>query len=330
MFINSLIMSTFITISSNSWMGMWIGLEINMLSIIPLMNNIKNSYSSEASMKYFIVQAISSSILMLTMILMIKSMIFSFYMNMTLNLILNSSILTKMGAAPFHFWFPEIMEGLNWINCFIMMTWQKIAPMILLSYSMFNIQFLIMIIMFSMVIGGIMGLNQTNLRKILTYSSINHMSWMISSMLLMESIWFYYLVVYSLILSNLILILNKFNIFHMKQFFFLCSKNSLNLYLYSMNFLSMGGLPPFIGFFPKWLIIQNMINENFIFLAYLMIILTLITLFYYIRMMFSTLTLNINEVNFLKNKNNNNFLINLMNFMNIVSLPFCTLLFNFS
>lgn len=309
---------------------MWIGLEINILSIIPLINNIKNSYSSEASIKYFIVQAISSSILILTIILIIKSIIFSFYINITLNLILNSSILTKMGAAPFHFWFPEIIEGLNWINCFIIITWQKIAPMILLRYRIFNIQFLIIIIIFRIIIGGIIGLTQTNLRKILTYSSINHIRWIIRSILLIESIWFYYLVVYSLILSNLILILNKFNIFHIKQFFFLCRKNSLNLYLYSINFLSIGGLPPFIGFFPKWLIIQNIINENFIFLAYLIIILTLITLFYYIRIIFSTLTLNINEVNFLKNKNNNNFLINLINFINIVSLPFCTLLFNFS
>nr|ALO70406.1 NADH deshydrogenase subunit 2 [Brachygluta helferi] len=331
MFINSLILSTFITISSNSWMGMWIGLEINLLSIIPLMNNIKNSYSSESSIKYFIVQAISSAIMLMSVILTIKfnTSIPLSNINNSISMIFNSSMMTKMGAAPFHFWFPEIMEGLNWFNCFIMMTWQKISPFILLNYSINNINFIILVIICSTLIGGIMGLNQTSLRKIFTYSSINHISWMISSIMFIETIWFYYLIIYSFILMNLIIVLNTFKIFYLKQIFMFTSKNLLIYYFFILNLFSLGGLPPFIGFFPKWIIIQSMINENFIFLSYFMIIFTLLTLFYYIRIMFSSLTLNINEINFIKINSHSLFLPNLINTFNLISLPVFTICFNF-
>nr|ALO71082.1 NADH deshydrogenase subunit 2 [Pselaphinae sp. 8 EF-2015] len=326
---NLILISTIISISSNSWFGMWLGLEINLMSIIPLMSNIKNSYSTESSIKYFIVQALSSMIIMMSMIFLVNisnSPVTNF--NNSINMIFNSALMTKMGSAPFHFWFPEIMEGLNWINCFIMLTWQKITPMILLNYSL-NSMFILIIIVFSMLISGIMGINQNSLRKILSYSSINHIGWMLASMMFFETIWLMYFFIYLIILSNLVLIFNLYKIFFMTQLMFFMSSNLKLNYFFIMNFLSLGGLPPFIGFLPKWFTIQIMIFNNNYFLPFMMIILTLLTLFYYVRIMMSTLSLISKEANFIKFKIQSHKWISIFNYINLLSLILYSFMFNF-
>nr|YP_009185788.1 NADH dehydrogenase subunit 2 [Atrecus affinis]ALO70357.1 NADH deshydrogenase subunit 2 [Atrecus affinis] len=328
MFLFSLIISSLISISSYSWIGMWMGLEINLLSIIPLMNNSNNSMASEASLKYFITQALASTIFLFSIILISSNFVIFKNIINPLMIIFNSALLTKMGAAPFHFWFPEVMEGLSWINCLLLLTWQKIAPMILLLHNLNSLMFLFSVIMFSMLISGIMGLNQTSLRKIMAYSSINHIAWMLSSMFTQEIIWIIYFFIYTMISINIILIFMKFNIFYIKQLFISMNNNLMFKFFFMFNFLSLGGLPPFIGFFPKWLIIQNLINNHMFFMTFLMIMLTLMTLFYYIRLIFSMLIINMNEIKIF-NKNTNKFWILMSNFMSILSLTFCTILFNY-
>nr|YP_010154877.1 NADH dehydrogenase subunit 2 [Melanophila acuminata]QQX28196.1 NADH dehydrogenase subunit 2 [Melanophila acuminata] len=332
MFFFSLISGTLISISSYSWLGMWVGLEINLLSIIPLMNNSKNLFSSEASLKYFITQALASSILLFSIILLMS--MDNFINNMNLNnlniIIMNSALLTKTGAAPFHFWFPEVMEGLNWMNSLILLTWQKLAPMILLMYNLNMTTFFTIIIIMCLTVGSIMGLNQISLRKILAYSSINHIGWMIAAMMFLELIWLYYFIIYTIISLNIILIFNYFKIFFIKQLFSSFNQNPSLKMMFSFNFFSLGGLPPFLGFFPKWLTIQMLVQNKFYFLTFTMIIMTLITLYYYIRISFSSLLLNNSELNFkldpfLPTKN---FYIFLFNFISLLSLIFCTIVFN--
>nr|YP_010312074.1 NADH dehydrogenase subunit 2 [Creophilus maxillosus]ULF02560.1 NADH dehydrogenase subunit 2 [Creophilus maxillosus] len=329
LFFCSMMMGSLISISSFSWMGMWMGLEINLLSIIPLMNSNKNLLSSEASLKYFITQALASTILLFSIIILSNDIILIHSLKNNMVLILNSALLTKIGAAPFHFWFPEVIEGLSWLNCLILLTWQKLAPMVLLLYNMNFPVFFSMIIIFSMLISGIMGLNQTSIRKILAYSSINHIGWMISSMFTLETIWFYYFLIYTFISLNIILIFNLLNIFYMKQLFVSMNSNIKIKFFFIMNFLSLGGLPPFIGFLPKWLAIENLVKINFFVMTFIMIVLTLLTLFYYIRLMFSTLVLSMNETNFSIPIKHNQFWISLSNFFSIISFLACTVLFNF-
>nr|ARH54325.1 NADH dehydrogenase subunit 2 [Cymbiodyta marginella] len=323
---STLMISTIITISAHSWLGMWIGLEINLLSFIPLMNSSKNSMSTEASIKYFIVQALASTILLFSMISM--SMMFPYLtFSKTLTLIMNSALLTKMGAAPFHFWFPEVTEGLNWINVMILLTWQKIAPMILLMYNINHVYFNF-IILSCMVISGVMGINQISIRKILAYSSINHIGWMISAMMFFETIWFYYFLVYTLITANIIFILNKQNSFYLKQLFNSMKNNFIMKLFFIMNFMSLGGLPPFIGFFPKWITIQTMVTNNSFMMSFLMIILTLFTLYFYMRITFSTILLSSNETKFFAPPAQSNFTLILFNFLTIMGLLYCTMIFN--
>nr|YP_009995350.1 NADH dehydrogenase subunit 2 [Ochthebius glaber]QNP09766.1 NADH dehydrogenase subunit 2 [Ochthebius glaber] len=327
LFTISLMTGTLISISSYSWLGMWMGLEINLLSIIPLFSNSKNMLSNESSLKYFITQALASTI-MLFAIIMLSSKISNNWEN-NFNLIFNSSLLTKMGAAPFHFWFPEVMKGLSWNNCLLLLTWQKIAPMILIMYNNM-MMFFSLIIMFSMLISGIMGINQTSLRKILAYSSINHIGWMLSSMMFMESIWLIYFITYSIISLNIILMFKIMNIFFLKQLFISLNKNKMMKMFFIMNFLSLGGLPPFLGFLPKWLTIQTLIENNLFMLTLMMVLMTLMTLYFYMRITFTTLMINMNELNYYFKFNNKNWIIMIFNFFSLMGLLFITLIFNFN
>nr|YP_010118091.1 NADH dehydrogenase subunit 2 [Popillia mutans]QPN54185.1 NADH dehydrogenase subunit 2 [Popillia mutans] len=329
LFFNSLIIGSLIAISSYSWMGMWMGLEINLLSMIPLISDNKNMMASEAALKYFVIQAMASTLLLFSIIMM--SMKFMYQINLILyfNLMFNTSLLIKMGAAPFHFWFPEMMEGLNWLNAIIMLTWQKLSPMVLLMYSNSTTLYLILTIMFSMMISGIMGLNQTSLRKILAYSSINHIGWMIGSILLIEIIWFYYYIIYCIITINITMLFYKLNIFHVNQLYISMNHNILIKLFFTLNFMSLGGLPPFLGFFPKWLTIQSLIQNNLYSIAFIMILMTLMTLFFYLRIIFSTLLLSKTNMSFYIQPKINNTYIMAFNLMTLSSLIFVTILFNF-
>nr|YP_006576004.1 NADH dehydrogenase subunit 2 [Cucujus clavipes]ACZ58542.1 NADH dehydrogenase subunit 2 [Cucujus clavipes] len=330
MFINSMIMGTLITISAYSWMSMWIGLEINLLSIIPLMNKYKNIFPSESAMKYFITQTMASSIMLFSIIMMSnKSEFIPQNLDFTLLLMMNSAILTKMGAAPFHFWFPEVMEGLNWFNCFLILTWQKIAPMIIFMYNCNLMIFTSWIIIISSLIGSILGLNQVSLRKILTYSSINHISWMLASMLNSQMIWLMYFLVYTIISFNIITIFYLWNIYFINQLINIMNYNLMIKLTFNLNFLSLGGLPPFLGFLPKWMTIHNLISNNFFIISLILIIFTLITLFYYLRISFSSMLI--------MNKENikysiitmNNFIIMFLNIISLSGLLVCTQIFSF-
>nr|YP_009441812.1 NADH dehydrogenase subunit 2 [Simianus niponicus]AOY39448.1 NADH dehydrogenase subunit 2 [Simianus niponicus] len=333
LFYMTMMMGTLIAISSYSWMGMWMGLEINLLSIIPLMSSSKNLLSSESSLKYFITQAIASTILLFSIIMMmyLNNMINNTEWNNLMTMMMNSALFTKMGAAPFHFWFPEVMEGLSWMNCIILLTWQKIAPMVLLMYNTKTINLMITIILFSMVISGIIGINQTSLRKIMAYSSINHIAWMISTTLFIESAFTIYFIIYSIISLNIILMFKNLNIFYLGQLFPSMNSNPHMKMFFIMNFLSLGGLPPFLGFFPKWLTIHLMINNNMLLLPFIMVILTLITLYFYMRITFSSMLMNMEEPNWntlLEKKMIKNQTIMIFNFISIISLVICTLMFS--
>nr|ASN66015.1 NADH dehydrogenase subunit 2 [Cicindela campestris] len=330
-FLSTLMMGTMISVSSITWLGTWMGLEINLLSFIPLMKEKNNSYASESSMKYFLVQALASAVFFFS-IIMISGMNFmnsEIYMISDLILmIINSSLLLKMGAAPFHFWFPEIIEGMSWINSLILMTWQKIAPMMILSYSLKSSNFILMIIIMCSIIGSIGGLNQTSLRKIMAFSSINHIGWMISSFLSNEMIWMIYFLIYSSISAAIILLLNSFNVFYLSQMFTLMSKNILIKFSMLLNLLSLGGLPPFLGFFPKWMIIQQLSNKYSLVIL-IMILATLITLFFYMRIAYTSIIINHNQMNFNIDQNIKMSSINLMfTFISLTGLTICTLMFN--
>nr|YP_009938263.1 NADH dehydrogenase subunit 2 [Lethe baileyi]QNU07682.1 NADH dehydrogenase subunit 2 [Lethe baileyi] len=315
-FLFTLFFSTLISISSNSWLGCWIGLEINLLSFIPLITNPNNLLNSEASLKYFLTQTIASINLLFAIILSLFLMK-NFFMNNFISTLINSSLLMKMGSAPFHFWFPNIMEGLSWFNCFILMTWQKITPMILLSYY-FNMNFLMFILILNSLIGAIGGFNQTSLRKLMAFSSINNLGWMLSALLISENLWMIYFCLYSFLISIMCFLFYTLNIFYMNQLFNFNINFSIKFSI-MINFLSLGGLPPFLGFFPKWLIINYLILNKLYIISFFFIFMSLIMLIFYIRIIYSSFMFFSFKFKWYKIFIKNNYLI-MINFFSFISL----------
>nr|AUB29936.1 NADH dehydrogenase subunit 2 [Rinaca jonasii] len=315
-FIFILFFSTLISISSNSWFGCWIGLEINLLSFIPLISSPFNLLSSEASLKYFLTQSIAS-INFLFMILLKMILFKNFLMDNIISIMINSSLLMKMGSAPFHFWFPNIVEGLSWFNNFILMTWQKITPMILLSYY-FNKNFLYLMIIFNIMIGAIGGMNQTSLRKLMAFSSINNLGWMIFAIMISENLWIFYFIMYSFLISIMCLFFFNLNMFFINQLFInnITPLIKMNLLI---NFLSLGGLPPFLGFLPKWIMINFLMINKFYLLTFFFVMMSLIIIFFYIRVIYSCFMMNYFKMKWMKIHLKNNFLW-LMNFFSLISI----------
>nr|YP_010454756.1 NADH dehydrogenase subunit 2 [Paegniodes cupulatus]QZZ23945.1 NADH dehydrogenase subunit 2 [Paegniodes cupulatus] len=332
LFYTTLFMGTIITISSSSWLGAWMGLEINLLSFIPLMSNKNNQFATEAALKYFLVQALASAFLLFGVICLSLYTQFTFSQFaafIPFNHIISSALMLKMGAAPFHFWFPGVMEGLNWINGLILMTWQKIAPLVLISYTLYSNLFTFSIILLSSLAGSLGGFNQTSLRKIMAFSSINHLGWMLAATLLGTNYWATYFSFYAFLSFSIILLFNSYQISHINQIFSLPMTNqTLKLALFC-NLLSLGGLPPFLGFLPKWIIIQGLVQMGLFPLVTSMVLLTLITLYFYIRMGYSAFMLthsNPKWNNILPSSPTTQWLVNSLMSLSLLGLLLCPLL----
>nr|YP_009108333.1 NADH dehydrogenase subunit 2 [Tenuibranchiurus glypticus]AIU94544.1 NADH dehydrogenase subunit 2 [Tenuibranchiurus glypticus] len=276
----------FLAISSTSWFIAWLGLELNLISFLPLISSKTNLLSSEAALKYFLIQALGSAIIIFSTTLP----------SMTSNLpltFLALALLLKMGAAPLHFWFPQIMEGMNWFYSTLLMTLQKLAPMFLISYLTTNLLCWTTISLSaasSAIIGALGGLNQSSLRKILAFSSINHMSWMLFSMLINETSWVIYFTLYALITSSITMLFSFLQAYYFSNLInphcLLLPKTTSMLALFSL-----GGLPPFSGFLPKWIIAQEMISSSYFYTLTILLLSSLVTLYFYLRLTLSSLSL---------------------------------------
>nr|YP_009562003.1 NADH dehydrogenase subunit 2 [Traulia nigritibialis]QAU54099.1 NADH dehydrogenase subunit 2 [Traulia nigritibialis] len=295
LFLSTLMMGTILSISSNSWFGVWMGLEINLLSFIPLMANNKSMMMNESSIKYFIVQAMASTMLLFSILLIQMKYPLGWEKEIIPSMMISSSLLLKIGAAPFHFWFPEVMGTSTWINCLILMTWQKIAPMMILSYCIQIGVFIFFITITSIVIGAMGGLNQTSLQQLLAYSSISHIGWMMSSLLISENVWELYFTIYSMLSVILVLMFSQKNLFFINQIYSSMNTKTEIKFMMFLSLLSLGGLPPFLGFLPKWIVMQSLIENNLTILMTIMVVLTTITLYYYLRISFSALILSYTE-----------------------------------
>nr|QUL60396.1 NADH dehydrogenase subunit 2 [Terrapotamon thungwa] len=296
-FLSTLILGMVLSISASSWFTIWIGLELNMISFIPLISMKMNLYFAESALKYFLIQALGS------ILFIMSSCIFLTLPQMSYLLLL-TSLLLKLGSAPLHFWFPQVVSGLSWPQAILLMTLQKITPMILISYLSFSpilMQVILLSAILSAVIGALGGLNTTQLRKMMTFSSINHMSWMLISILISDMFWMTYFLFYSLISSSIMILFNLFQTFTLSDLMKFSQSNPTLILLIPLNFLSLGGMPPFAGFIPKWMLIQLLIFNKMYFPLTFLLISTLITLYFYLRItIFFFLLINPTMINYMK------------------------------
>nr|YP_009485643.1 NADH dehydrogenase subunit 2 [Velinus nodipes]AVZ00779.1 NADH dehydrogenase subunit 2 [Velinus nodipes] len=318
MFFMIMIMGTMISLSANSWLGMWMGLELNMISFIPLIYKEKMNTTHESCMIYFLIQSMGSIIMLISVL--INSFSFnSPYMSEELfSSMLALSMLMKSGSPPFHFWFPEIMEKMSWPSCFILMTWQKIAPLYILSHVInINESIIYIMIPIMVVTGSLGGLNQTSIRKIMSYSSMDHMGWMIACMKFDNNLWMFYFLIYSLILATLVYTFWFYSAYQMNQY----SNKSLmfsDKMMIIVAFLSLGGLPPFLGFLPKLIVIQLTMNYSSYLISIILVMTTLITLFYYLRLISSIFLINNSSVKWHTSVSMNNVPMTLITTVNSI------------
>nr|YP_007374664.1 NADH dehydrogenase subunit 2 [Urochela quadrinotata]AFI54773.1 NADH dehydrogenase subunit 2 [Urochela quadrinotata] len=266
--------STLITLVSDNWLSMWMGMELNLMMFVPLMNLKPNKNKSEASLIYFLVQASSSVILLSSLLFIMINNTWFMYEIMTM------SLLIKLGAAPFHMWMPKIMSTMSWNMNIIFMTWQKIIPLFLLN-SIESKNIITISIILSVMGGSLGGLYQTSIRKMMAYSSINHLGWMLSLNKSKDS-WIIYLSIYSYATYMVCSYFSSNNLLFINQLF-----NQNMTLSHKMNFMllmmSLGGMPPMLGFLPKWLAIEELTQDNSLFLIMIMIMTSMLTLFYYMR-----------------------------------------------
>nr|UGS80269.1 NADH dehydrogenase subunit 2 [Notolachesilla sp. GRA1sp1LA] len=289
LFLFMTITSTIISISSSNWLGVWIGLEINMLSFIPLIILPKNILSNESAIKYFLVQA-SSSALFLTSILynsFNSISLTNMYLNTTMMFLMIIPLMIKIAAAPFHQWFINIMPGLSWSMCYAVSTWQKITPLFVLNYFfMKNNILLILFVTLSSIIGALGGLTQTFLKKIIAYSSVNHLGWLMASILISKKMMIMYLLFYMMTNAFVMFILSLNNITQFIQI------NTKILFIsFTICMMSLGGLPPFVGFMPKLILIKMLLQNELLSISLMLVFTTLVTLFFYLRLTFSIMSL---------------------------------------
>nr|AYD74764.1 NADH dehydrogenase subunit 2 [Brachypodius atriceps] len=293
----SLLLGTTLTISSNHWIMAWAGLEINTLAILPMISKSHHPRAIEAATKYFLVQATASALVLFS------SMNNAWYTGQwditqlthpVSCLILTSAIAMKLGLAPFHFWLPEVLQGSTLITGLLLSTVMKFPPMTLLfmTSNSLNPSLLTCMAILSTALGGWMGLNQTQIRNILAFSSISHLGWMAVIIPYDPKLTMLNFYLYILMTTAVFLTLNSMKVLKLSVLMTTWTKMpSLNAMLL-LTLLSLAGLPPLTGFLPKWLIIQELTKQDMISAAMMISLLSLLSLFFYLRLAYcATITL---------------------------------------
>nr|AAL10095.1 NADH dehydrogenase subunit 2 [Varanus niloticus] len=295
--LSSMIFGTILTMTSHHWMLAWLGLELNTLGIIPIISKTHHPRATEASTKYFLIQAATSSLILFSGIS--NACLHGTWdiTQLSSNLAkttLTTALATKLGLAPVHFWLPEVLQGVPVLSAIIIITWQKIAPMTLfiMTSNLIPTPITLTIGLTSTIVGGLAGLNQTQLRKVMAFSSIAHLGWMTIIITIAPNLTLFNLTLYMTMTSSTMLIMHNTLSKTLQNTTLINSHSPLTTSLFLLSLLSLGGLPPLSGFSPKWLILQELTSYNLILLATLMAITTLLSLMFYLRITYiSTMTL---------------------------------------
>nr|WNH37295.1 NADH dehydrogenase subunit 2 [Crystallichthys cyclospilus] len=292
----SLGLGTTITFASSHWFLAWMGLEMNTLAILPLMVQHHHPRAVEATTKYFLMQATGAATLLfasstnawLTGQWDIQQM--SHPLPITL---ITLALALKIGLAPLHSWLPEVLQGLDLTTGLILSTWQKLAPFaLIMQIQPTNSTLLIMLGLTSTLIGGWGGLNQTQLRKILGYSSIAHLGWMILILQFSPYLTLLTLFIYIIMTFSTFLVFKLNNSTNINTLAISSTKIPTLMTLTPLILMSLGGLPPLSGFMPKWLILQELTKQDLALTATLTALTALLSLYYYLRLSYAlTLTM---------------------------------------
>uniref|UniRef100_X2CVF4 NADH-ubiquinone oxidoreductase chain 2 n=3 Tax=Dipturus TaxID=117858 RepID=X2CVF4_DIPCH len=327
----SLGLGTTITFMGSHWLLIWMGLEINTMAIIPLMIHQQHPRAVEATTKYFLTQATASALLLFagtTNAWTTGQWNITDMLSPTSATLITLALALKIGLVPMHFWLPEVLQGLNLTTGLILSTWQKLAPFAILFqlYPLLNPNILMTLGIASIIIGGWSGLNQTQLRKILAYSSIAHLGWMITIIHFAPNLALLNLTLYIIMTTSMFLLFNTLNSTKINSISVSATKSPLLSIMSLITLLSLGGLPPLSGFMPKWLILQEMTKQGLLVPATIMALATLLSLFFYLRLCYmTTLTISPTPIFFLSSWQTKttqmNILLTITTSLSILLLP---------
>nr|YP_004465077.1 NADH dehydrogenase subunit 2 [Cabdio morar]BAK22992.1 NADH dehydrogenase subunit 2 [Cabdio morar] len=293
----SLGLGTIVTFASSHWLLAWMGLEVTTLAIIPLMAQRHHPRAVEAATKYFIIQATAAAMILFASTM--NAWTTGQWNVSSLSSPLASATITvalalKIGMAPMHLWVQEVLQGLDLLTGMIMSTWQKLAPfaLIIQANQATNSAMLTTLGVVSAVVGGWGGLNQTQLRKIMGYSSIAHMGWMVIISQCAPHLTMIALGLYITMTSAAFLTLKTLGTTKVNTLATAWAKSPVLASVSTLVLLSLGGLPPLTGFMSKWLILQELTKQGFPIVATIMALAALLSLYFYLRLCYAvTLTI---------------------------------------
>lgn len=305
-----------IIISSNNLIALFLGIELSSLSLYSLIAlNRTSLISGEAAIKYFVLSIIASALILfgfsylygITNSLVINEISTYLLSNEISNLYLFSYILIfigvafKFAVAPFHMWLPDVYEGsplpiTNFIAsipkiAFFVFAYRFLNDNQILFEDNFS-KFILYLGIFSIFIGNIYALAQKKIMRMLAYSGVANSGFIFlaifTSIDFNFSVAAFYVITYTITTVSAISIItfissNKFDLVYIKDFKGLSSKSGLISILFMITLLSTAGIPLTIGFYAKYLVLDALVSQNMIIIAVIVVLFTVIGLYYYLR-----------------------------------------------
>ena len=291
-------LSSLLLVSSINWLSIYLAIELQTLTLFILVAIKRDSvYSTEAGLKYFVLGAVSSGLFLFgctllygltgeTSIQGVNSILIS---DMG-KILITISLLFKLSAAPFHMWAPDVYEGAPTMITALLATVPKVAVFSILVQIGPATNVVLVCAVLSIIYGSIGALNQTKIKRLLAYSGIGHMGFVLFGVGIgsFESIQasLVYMIIYiimtvcvfSIILS---LKLTKTLIVEVSG---LSRKDPVIALTLGLIFLSIAGIPPLAGFLSKWLILLAGVSSGFYLISIVVVLSSVIAGVYYVRL----------------------------------------------
>lgn len=307
-----------VMISAHSFLLVYLGLELLSLSLYAMIAFNRNSLpASEAAMKYFVLGAMASGLLLygisifygITGTLDINQVSAAVSDRFTQHPVALGFALTfivvglsfKLGAVPFHMWLPDIYQGSPTSVTLFIGTAPKIAGFAMAIRLLVDglgelqvdwSQMLTVLAIASMAIGNIIAIAQTNFKRMLAYSTISHVGFILLGILSATANGYasamFYTLTYAItaaVAFGVLLVLNRkgFEAENISDLSGLNDSNPWYAALLAIAMFSMAGVPPTVGFYAKLSVLQAVVQVDMIWLAVIAVLFSVIGLFYYLR-----------------------------------------------
>nr|YP_009651563.1 NADH dehydrogenase subunit 2 [Amphiura digitula]QDA81587.1 NADH dehydrogenase subunit 2 [Amphiura digitula]QHT54245.1 NADH dehydrogenase subunit 2 [Amphiura digitula] len=284
----NLALSVFVILSFSNWFLVWAVIELITILLISLVSQDLSPRSVEGLSKYFIINAVASVLIIggvvARYLLFGESNLVGDYVGLPLVFVL-LGLFIKLAVFPNPYWFVDVVSGFNMLRSFYIIIVSKIVPVYLYIILVNNSHSyaLTLVGAISILVGSISGVSQNSIRKIVAYSSISHFGWLVIGLpwLTLEGCFFVF-VCYFVMLIPILWVGGYYNIDDL---------NSINrvyhqpgvIILVILSLLSLGGLPPLIGFMYKWFIFLGLLSGGQYLVCGYLIVMSIISLFYYLR-----------------------------------------------